>query len=484
VECAEDGHPADSPTARVSASDWSAHWVLLYRAAVSTTARYSQKLSLPPDHPLRAELAEEVHARPPDAFRSPFRVSYLALLSDSADRRAEWEQFCELLRRFGITPPARAANHFSTRIDRVHLRWERHTEFSRYTIVAPDEGDEPFSTPALAALPADWLACLSGQIIVAAHAAFVRSLGTSDSVPDSTQIDYETLAHRFFDGNSLVGATIAEGAGLALTDFRIGADGFSRFLVVDRNLTARQAGRTLQRLLEIETYRMLALLALPAARKLLPFLAESEQELSAITTALARAREEDESMLFAQVTRLEAETESRSAGNHYRFSAAAAYYELVQQRIRELREHRIAGLQTFHEFTERRLAPALNTCRAAAGRLESLSERVARANQLLSTRIDLSHERQNHALLETMNSRAEAQLRLQLTVEGLSVAAVTYYIVGLVSYVAKALTSAGWALNPDMVVGISIPIVALLAALGIRRIHQGVASKPGGMSGD
>jgi uncharacterized membrane-anchored protein len=103
---------------------------------------------------------------------------------------------------------------------------------------------------------------------------------------------------------------------------------------------------------------------------------------------------------------------------------------------------------------------------------------------LLSTRIDLSHERQNHALLETMNSRAEAQLRLQLTVEGLSVAAVTYYIVGLVSYVAKALTSAGWALNPDMVVGISIPIVALLAALGIRRIHQGVASKPGGMSGD
>jgi hypothetical protein len=65
-------------------------------------------------------------------------------------------------------------------------------------------------------------------------------------------------------------------------------------------------------------------------------------------------------------------------------------------------------------------------CRTAASRLESLSERVARANQLLSTRIDLSHERQNRALLDTMNSRAEAQLRLQLTVEGLSVAAVTY----------------------------------------------------------
>jgi uncharacterized membrane-anchored protein len=456
----------------------------MYRGAVSTAGQYPQKIALPPEHPLRVELAEEVHARPPDAFRSPFRVSYLALLSDSVNRHTEWEQFCELLHRFGITPPARADNHFSTRIDRVHLRWERHTEFSRYTIVAPDEGDEPFSTPALTALPTDWLASLSGKIIVAAHAAFVRSLDTSDSAPGGTEIDYEAVSHRFFGGNGLVGATIADRAGNALTDFRIGADGFSRLLVVDRSLTPRQAGRTLQRLLEIETYRMLALLALPAARKLLPFLAHSEQELSAITTALARAHEEDEATLFAQVTSLEAETESRSAENHYRFSAAAAYYELVQQRIRELREHRIAGLQTFHEFTERRLAPAMNTCRAAAGRLESLSQRVARANQLLATRIDLSHERQNRALLETMNSRAEAQLRLQQTVEGLSVAAVTYYIVGLVGYAARGLKSAGWTLNPDVIVGISIPIVALVVALGIRRIRQGVAHKPSGMSSD
>jgi uncharacterized membrane-anchored protein len=450
------------------------------QAAVNTTTTpFQQKLALPPDHPLRSELAQEVHARPPDALRSPFRVSYLVLLSDSAERRTEWEQFCELLRRFGVTPPARVCNHFSARINQLHLRWERHTEFSRYTIVAPDEGDEPFSSPALAMLPTDWLASLSGQIIVAAHAAFVRRLDTADSVAGSTQIDYEAVSNRCFAGNSLIGATIADQAGTALTDFHIGTDGFSRFLVIDQALTPRQAGRTLQRLLEIETYRMLALLALPAARELLPFLGQSERELSGITTALARAREEDEETLFAQVTRLEAETESRSAGSHYRFSAAAAYYELVQQRIRELREHRIGGLQTFHDFTERRLAPAMNTCRAAASRLQSLSERVSRANQLLATRIDLSNERQNRALLETMNRRAEAQLRLQLTVEGLSVAAVTYYIVGLVGYAAKGLKGVGWTLNPDVMVGISIPLVALMVALGIRRIHRGVAPKSG-----
>jgi uncharacterized membrane-anchored protein len=440
----------------------------------STATQHQRRFTLPQDHPLRAELADEVHARPPDAFGSPFRGSYLALLSDPADRGTEWGEFCELLRRFGIRPPARACNHFSTRIDRVHLRWERHTEFSRYTVVAQNEGGEPFSTPAISALPAEWLATLSGKIIVAAHAEFVRSLRLSESEPSSAQIDYEAVSARFFAGNNLVGATIAEGAGIALTDFRIGSDGFSRFLVVDHNLTPRQAGRTLQRLLEIETYRMLALLALPGARKLLPFLAHSEQELSAITAALARAREQDEANLFAPVTSLEA-----NAGNHYRFSAAAAYYELVLQRIRELREHRIAGLQTFHEFTERRLAPAMNTCRATAERLESLSQRVSRANELLSTRIELSHERQNRALLETMNNRAEAQLRLQLTVEGLSVAAVTYYIVGLIGYAAKGLKSAGWALNPDVIAGISIPIVALLVTFGIRRIHRSVAAEPG-----
>jgi uncharacterized membrane-anchored protein len=78
-----------------------------------------------------------------------------------------------------------------------------------------------------------------------------------------------------------------------------------------------------------------------------------------------------------------------------------------------------------------------------------------------------------------MNSRAEAQLRLQLTVEALSVAAVTYYIVGLVGYAAKGLDSAGWALKPDVMVGVSIPIVALMVTLGIRRIHRSVAPKSG-----
>jgi uncharacterized membrane-anchored protein len=144
----------------------------------------------------------------------------------------------------------------------------------------------------------------------------------------------------------------------------------------------------------------------------------------------------------------------------------------VERRIGELREERLPGLQTFAEFTGRRLAPAMNTCRATAARLEALSERVARATQLLSTRVDIARSRQNGALLESMNRRAKLQLRLQQTVEGLSVAAITYYIVGLTGYAAKGLSAAGARLNPDLVMGLSIPVVLAAVTFGVRRLRR------------
>ena len=215
-----------------------------------------------------------------------------------------------------------------------------------------------------------------------------------------------------------------------------------------------------QRLLEIDTYRMMALLALPVARELAPLLTRGEQELAEITAALVSANSDDEAILLERLTKLEAEIDSRESANHYRFSAAGAYYELVQRRIADLRERRIEGMQRFQEFTERRLAPAMNTLRAVAARQESLSERLARAVQLLSTRVDITRERQNQKVLESMNRRAKLQLRLQQTVEGLSIAAVTYYVVGLVGYAAKGGKAFGLDVNPDFAVAVSIPLVA------------------------
>ena len=184
-------------------------------------------------------------------------------------------------------------------------------------------------------------------------------------------------------------------------------------------------------------------------------------------------------MLLERLTQLGAEIDSREAANHYRFSAANAYYDLVQQRIADLREQRIEGLQLFREFTERRLAPAMNTLRAVASRQESLSERMARAVQLLSTRVDVTRERQNRKVLESINRRAKLQLRLQQTVEGLSVAAVTYYVVGLVGDAARGVKALGVKVNPDIAMMVGIPVVAALTAYGVHRIRRLVTRNAG-----
>ncbi|WP_375462105.1 DUF3422 family protein [uncultured Enterovirga sp.] len=418
----------------------------------------------PPDHPLRAELNGEVHARPPEALRAPVQVSYLALLQTPAQRDEETRCLTDLARGLGLAPPAADANHFSGDLGTFRLRWERHTEYSRYMFVAEGAGSEPFDSTALDRVPEDFIARLPGEVIAASHAE-VRIGG---------QETLETLSRRSFGVSVLIGSEIGGTATTAVTDFRIHAGGFSRFLIADHDLTPQETGRLLQRLLEIDTYKTLALLAFPVSRALTPFLGRAERELAAITTSLAAGREADEATLLGRLTQLEAEIESRGAENHFRFSAAAAYYDLVQQRIGELREARIAGMQTFGEFVERRLAPAMNTCRAAAARQEALAGRVARATQLLSTRIDVTRSEQNQDVLRSMNRRAKLQLRLQETVEGLSIAAVTYYVVGLVSYAVKGLKPVGIDLNPDLAMAASIPVVLLLAAIRIRRIRKSV----------
>ncbi|MGO9995155.1 MAG: DUF3422 family protein [Steroidobacteraceae bacterium] len=415
---------------------------------------------------MRSELNDEVHARPSDSLRAPLRISYLALLSPPTARQDEWQHVIELLGRYGKQAPEDASGHFSIDLGPFSLRWERHTEFTRYTVTVEGAFDDPFAVTALDAVPGDWVSAIKGEVMVASHGAMLEA---AHSAPG-----YEEIAALYFDGNVLVGSRVGDGAATALTDFRVRADGFSRFLIMDRHQTPRQAGRLVQRILEIDTYRMMALLALPVARELTPLLASYEQELSQVTTVLENANEADEASLLDRLTRLEAHIESGEAESHYRFSAATAYYELVKRRIAEFREIRIPALQTFGDFTERRLAPAMNTCRAVSARQESLSQRVARANQLLATRVDITRERQNQALLESMNRRAKAQFKLQQTVEGLSIAAITYYVVGLIGYVAKGIKAMGVNVDYEIVQAVSIPAVVILIAFGIHHVREAV----------
>lgn len=419
-------------------------------------------ISIPADHPQRQLLNNEVHARPPAILHAPVRASHLAMITNVDEKAENLKSLAALCERYGQTPPANDAIHFTADFGDFQLRWEQHSEFSSYTFYIHEDFSDPFADPALCRVPEQWLETLPGQLIVGMHAAILKN-GHGEN-------DQDRLSP-LFGGNTLIGSGVAGGAAHAYTDFHIHKDGFSRFLVLDNHLGSRQAGRLLQRLLEIEVYRMMALLAFPIARQLIPRLNEADRQLLHITTAMSR-RKGNEAALLEELMSLAAEIEHSQTSTQFRLSASEAYSQLVNRRILDLREERIQGIQTFNEFMDRRLQPALNTCQSVERRQNIISERIAHTSQLLRTSVEISLEQQNQALLASMDRRAKLQLRLQETIEGLSAAAITYYTVSLIGYLAKAGLSLGWPIQPELAIGISIPVVGIGTLLGVRMIRR------------
>lgn len=188
---------------------------------------------------------------------------------------------------------------------------------------------------------------------------------------------------------------------------------------------------------------------------------------------------EDERRMLSDLTGLAQDIEAIAASTQYRFGAGNAYYGLVQRRIAELREVRITGFQTLAEFIDRRLAPAMSTCQAVDQRRDRLTRDLARAVDLLRTRVNVRVEAQNRDLLASMDHRSNLQIRLQETVEGLSVAAITYYAVSLINYAAGAIEQTGVAVNTAIVTGVSIPIVAGTVWYIIRRVRRHIERRVG-----
>jgi uncharacterized membrane-anchored protein len=257
-----------------------------------------------------------------------------------------------------------------------------------------------------------------------------------------------------------------------VTDFMLRPSGFERMLViVPPGTTQTRVGRISHRLLELETYRLMALRGLPVAKQLGPMLTASDDALADITARLELKSASDQELLDTLVS-LAARVERATAEHVYRFSATRAYDTLVTQRITELREQPIPGTQTLGDFMQRRLSPAIATVASTAQRLASLSERVSRTSALLRTRVDIATEVQNQQLLEKLTRGQELQLRLQSTVEGLSIAAISYYVVSLLLYGGKALKGAGVPINPEIAAGALIPLVLWAVWSTTRRIHR------------
>ena len=423
------------------------------------------------EHPLRAFLNNEFHARAPIPLASPALVSHLAFHHDGPSSQDERENVLRLCPTGSCRFLENSATHLMFDAGNFQMRWELHTEYSSYTFFRPLLAGEvlhPDATALDSVLP-DWLAAIPGKLIVATH---VELRSTSDVTPESVLAGLSPTS-----GRQMVVSRVANGTAWVFTDFMFD-NGFSRFLLLDDTMLGRQPGRAVQRLFEIETYRMLALLGLPVATEVGRWLSGAERRLAELMDHIGQANSpEDERSVLADLSKMAAEVEHSVARTTFRFSATQAYSSLVQQRIDELREIRVPGYQTLAEFMQRRFQPAMNTCAAMASRQDDLSGRVARNSQLLRTRVDIELERQNQELLAQMNNRAKVQLRLQETVEGLSIAAITYYGSQLVQYLTKGAKYLFPILSPEIATAFSIPLIAILALFGIKRMRKALAQE-------
>ena len=410
-------------------------------------------------------LHDELNADVYEQIDIPSRLSHLVLLSDRQWVNRERRLVVELCEHFNIKIINGAFDQLSVELGDFHLRWERHTEYSTYTFYRVGLFDEHFIQPAISYVPKERLGKLLGELLVATHISLEYRRRPARSMSELADL---------FSSNAIIGSKVSAGSASVWSDDQIHPDGFTRFLVHDDNLRSRQVSRLVQRLLEIETYRMLAILPLSMTREILPQLEQYEDQLIELMTPniTSTSSIEDEQQLLVRLTALATEIEKIFAQSSHRFSASHTYNFIMQQRITELREERIEGLQMLYKFRKQRVISTMSTFDLVRSKLETLSLRLERATSMLRTRVDISMESQIRDLLKSMDARAYLQLRLQETVEGLSVVVLSYYLLGITGYGLKAVRAAGLDIDIELMTGIAIPFVVTLVFFAIRRLRR------------
>ncbi|MDA8747059.1 DUF3422 domain-containing protein [Litoreibacter sp.] len=422
------------------------------------------------DHPLRYGLANELHARPFPSLQAPCHAAFLAIKQEvdaaSRDRDLDRQHLLALLDRYGAAHPQPGATHWFGDLGRFKLKWESHTEFVTYTLFGDGVPERSFDGSSFAAFPQEWLAEAPGLRVTS---ALIRV----QTDPGDDRI-FDHLAD-WFVPESLACSRVLEGSMTIAGDFRIDENGHMRFAVfVGDTCGPRRLGRVVQRLCEIETYKSMSMLGLSRVRAMSAGLTNIDETLTQIMDEMTHqmtgpATPADETL--TTLLQASSQLEALAAKSAYRFAATAAYETLVNQRIDILREQQFRGLQTFAEFMMRRFDPAMRTVKATERRVSSMSARATRASDLLRTRVDVERSAQNQSLLASMDRRADLQLRLQKTVEGLSVVAVSYYAVNLALYMLQPLGVAA-GLSKLLLAALVTPAVVLGVWWMMRRIRD------------
>ncbi|MEM7723562.1 MAG: DUF3422 domain-containing protein [Pseudomonadota bacterium] len=419
------------------------------------------------DHPLRYRLANELHARPFPSVPCPGQAVFLAIKQPhqaaKRDRSLDRAHLIALLDRFGADHPAPDATHYFGDLGKFRLKWEQHTEFVTYTAFMDANGDRPFGPNAWEVFPEDWLEDAPGARVTSTHIRIDPAPKTDQQVAD--------LLSEWLVPESLAVSRVLDDTATIAGDFRIDSAGHMRFAVFCKPDTgSRRIGRIVQRICEIETYKAMSMLGLPRAREIGQRMGEMDESLSQLVDDMTGDLAKPDETL-SQLLAIAAELEKLQSESAFRFGATGAYEALVNQRISVLREERFLGRQTFGEFMMRRFDPAMRTIKSTENRLLSMTDRAIRAGDLLRTRVDVDRSRQNQDLLESMNHRADLQLRLQKTVEGLSVVAISYYAVNLVVYLIAPL-SEGTGLSETLLTGLVVLPVVAMVWLIVRSIRR------------
>jgi len=417
-------------------------------------------------HPLRESLYNELHARPFQVLPCPSQVSHLALITTPEQRTAQFHHWQNLHAQLGQSIPHDDESCFEATIGDLRIRRELHMEFTAYTFIhlGVREDHQPFRETGLTGLPARWLEQLTGTVVAAFHLDLQSAV--ENQQPDPAAI------RNYFDGERLVGSRPAEGKAQVWSSFKLHEDGFGRFMIVNGGLSDSQLGRLTQRLMELETYRLMALLALPEARDMTPDLNRMDQTLATITDSLTDDTRVDEPRVLARLTDMAARIEAFRAHSTFRFAATRAYHQLVLARLAVLREDELSGHLTIREFMNRRLTPAVETCESVSDRLDDLSRRVGRASDMMRTRVELAIQNQNQQLLSSMNQRSKVQLMMQHTVESFSVVVISFYLIALMRMAMDVAQEAGFDFNKPLLLGLAIPTTITLVYFTVRSIRR------------
>ncbi|AEV37320.1 hypothetical protein PSE_2812 [Pseudovibrio sp. FO-BEG1] len=403
------------------------------------------------EHPLRQAILAEVHARPFVPIHGEWQILQYAFMVDQDCKHAERQA----LSTFTGEHSDEASEHYLHHaFEGYSLRWEQHSEFSTYAVEKPLKAALSYDQSISSSLFASGKLSPPGELIAAVQLT-VKTAASSLS---------EDLFEEFNQA-SLSVSEVIEGRATLVTDFRANEEGIVSFLLLDHGLSPLELGATVRRVLELETYKTLSLLGLYEARKQQVIVSRIEDELVQITSQLrSSGSKEPQSLaqneeLLSELSTLAADLEASAMESLFRFGATRAYSDIVRRRLETLGEASVSGYDMIGRFLNRRLAPAMQTCRAIEERQANLSRKLTRAVGLLRARVDVELERQNRDLLSSMDQRAKFQLRLQQTVEGLSIAAISYYVISLIGYALKGAKTLGSPIDPAVGMAASVPLV-------------------------